>query len=137
MNQDFTNFLKYASSQKQASLIIAKDERELNEFLGVLGQEGFKNADTVRDLLNLSDTETKTCYVIRSKLPKDVYDFIIQYPTGQVEISDEKGLNRQVVSPKYQGSSFVVLTLLETLRRTEERGFSLLESCGLAYQTVV
>ena len=36
MNSKFNDFLKYTNSQKEVSLIIAKDEKELEEFVEIL-----------------------------------------------------------------------------------------------------
>ena len=88
MTNTFEDFLKYASSQKEVSLALAKDETELAEFIKALETHQFRQAVDYSDLFKHITQPGKVFVVVKDSLPKDMYDFIVQYPTGQVEIYD-------------------------------------------------
>lgn len=134
MNSKFNDFLKYTSSQKEVSLVVAKDEKELEEFVEILSLADYRQAVDTQELFKRIIHPSKVYFIIRNKLHKDIYDFILQYPTGQVEIFDKERMKSQTVSPIYNGVSIVLLITKQTLSSIQQTGQQLLENTGLTYQ---
>lgn len=135
MNSKFSDFLKHSVSQKEVSLAIAKDDQELNHFEKSLHQAGFKKAYDVSEILNDMKENSKVYYFIDEKLPKALYDLIIQYPTGQVETFDVRTMKSSVVAPTYDKSAIILLVEKHTLAYFQNKGYSILQHAGIAYQS--
>lgn len=131
----FNNFLKFTSSQKEISLVIAKDKTELAELTKKLEEYGFKQVVDTSDLFKQIIQPLKSFFLVKNNLPKDMYDFMVQYPTGQVEIYDKFNLKSQTVIPIYKDVSVIFLITKETLKKTQESGFRILEQVGITYQS--
>lgn len=132
---NFVEFLKHIISQKETSLAIAKDESELKKFIGFLESEGFRQAIDTTELFKHSTAPSKAYFIVKDNLSKDIYDFIVQYPTGQVEIYDKQKLKSQIISPIYKDVAILFVITKDTLKKVQESGFSLLEQVGMAYQS--
>ena len=135
MQKSFTDFLKYTSSQKEVSLAIAKDETELQQFVKSLEADNFRQAIDTSDLFKHITKPSKAFVIIKDKLSKDLYDFIIQYPTGQVEIYDKFNLKSQLVTPVYDKVSVIFIITKDALKKTQELGYQMLEHAGVSYQS--
>lgn len=135
MNNDFPDFIKHSISQKEISLAVAKNDQELDKFQGSLDAAGFKKAYDVSEILNSMKENSKVYYLIDEEFPKALYDLIIQYPTGQVEIFDIHSMKSTVVSPNYNKSSIILLITKESLSYFQNKGYLILENVGIAYQS--
>lgn len=135
MANPFNDFLRFTSSQKEISLIIAKDEMELSSFVKILEDEGFNQTFDTLDLFKYINTPANVFFVVKETLSKDMYDFMVQYPTGQVEIYDKFNLKSQTVIPIYRDVSIIFIITKEILKRTQESGFRILEQVGITYQS--
>jgi len=135
MQKSFTDFLKHAPSQKEVSLAITKDKTELQELVKSLEKDGFRQATDVLDLFKrIAKPSSKVFFVAKELLPKDVYDFMIQYPTGQIEIYDKFNLKSKLVTPVYDGVSVIFVMTKKSLRKSQELGYRILEQVGITYQ---
>ncbi len=134
MTNTIKDFLKYANSQKEVSLMIAKDDGELESFTNKLREFEFKQAVDTADLFKQITKASKSFVVVKDILSKDLYDFAVQYPTGQVEIFDKFNLKSQIVTPSYKDVIVVFLMTKDTLKKAQEVGFMLLEQVGITYQ---
>jgi hypothetical protein len=134
MANTFSDFIRFTSSQKEISLIIAKDEVELASFVKTLKDKDFKQTLEALDLFKYITTPSKVFFVIQKTLSKDMYDFMVQYPTGQVEIYDKFNLKSQTVIPIYKNVSVIFIITKETLKKIQESGFHILEQVGITYQ---
>src|SRR3989344_2021656 len=130
-NKEFTDFLKATFGQKEVGLIIAKDRGELSGFSGAMEGEGFKRSNGVFDLFN----SPKTYLSIGEDMSKDFYDFLVQYPTGQVEIFDNNVMESKTFSPDYTNGCVIFLVLKEDLNKLQDKGWNILANCGPAYQS--
>jgi hypothetical protein len=135
MNSKFSDFLKHSISQKEISLAIAKDDQELNKFQESLHHAGFKKAYDAPEILNDMKENSKVYYFIDEKFPKALYDLIIQYPTGQVEIFDVRSMKSSVVTPSYSKSAIILLVTKDTLAYFQNKGYSILQHVGMAFQS--
>jgi len=134
MTNTIKDFLKYANSQKEVSLMIAKDDDELESFTKKLSEAEFRQAVDTSDLFKQITKVSKSFVVIKDILPKDLYDFAVQYPTGQVDIYDKFHLKSQTVTPVYKDVTVVYVLTKTALKKTQESGFGFLELAGITYQ---
>lgn len=134
MTNTFDDFLKFVNSQKEVSLAIAKDETELAQLASKLEEHKFRQAVDTSDLFKQITQPSKSFFVAKESLPKDMYDFAVQYPTGQVEIYDKFNLKSQTVIPIYKDVAVVFLITKDALKKVQETGFMLLEQVGITYQ---
>lgn len=135
MTNTFDDFLKFTPSQKDVSLAIAKDDSELTELMTKLEEKGFRQAVDTSDLFKQITQPSKSFFVAKESLSKDMYDFVVQYPTGQVEIYDKFNLKSQTVTPSYKDVTIIFLITKEVLKKAREAGFMLLEKVGITYQS--
>lgn len=123
-------FLSVMIGSKEVGMVIAKNEAEISSFAKAMDGLDFKRSENIADLFQ----SPKTYFVVDGNLDKDVYDFIVQYPTGQVEIFDKKLMQSQTLSPDYKNSAIVLLVDKDNLNKIQEKGFDLLSSTGPAFQ---
>jgi hypothetical protein len=131
MNSDLIKFIEYSISQKEISLIITKDEKEIQRVVKTLMELGYHQAINVSDMIKIVSQPSKIFITLEDDFSKDIYDFIVQYPTGQVEIYDKVKLKSQTVTPVYKDASIVVVVDEETIKKTK---FPILEKVGLTYR---
>jgi|GEM_PF-618897 len=134
LRQKLNKFLNLASSQKEVSLVIAKDGQELQEFQEVLGKSGLKKVEDIFALNNRIKNPHKSFLTLSKTFDKNIYDFLIQYPTGQVEIFDNQKMKTETLLPHYQGSTILFLTTAENLNQIQKKGFDFLSNIGLVYR---
>lgn len=128
-------FLSRSCSQKEPVFIIAENNKAVKEYQAIIEEAGYKQAKTIKDLMKEPKTVNNKYIIIQEGEDlKDVYDFMVQYPTGQVEIYDKKNLTTDVLNPDYKNTSFLFLVTKDTLSASRERGYDLLSQAGLTYQ---
>lgn len=128
--ESFNQFLNVASGQKEVSLVITKNQKEQDDFVKILSENGFKKSDAVYELLE----NTKTYFVAGQKIDKNIYDFIAQYPTGQVEVFDKNTMKSNIYTPEYKGKAVIIVALKNNLKKLQKNNFDLLALTGPAYQ---
>ncbi len=133
-NTGFSDFISRTPSQREVSLIVAKDDQELNSFQSVLQRQGFRQAVGVYQLLTNITFPSNVFCIVNSSLPKDVYDFIVQYPTGQIEMFDKDRMAEKVTKPSYEDVSVVFIITKENLSNIQKGNYRLLENVGMTYQ---
>lgn len=131
----FNEFLKYTLSQKEVSLAMAQDDAELNRFVEILQSNRFRQAIDTTELFKYITTLSKVFFIVRGSLEKDVYDFIVQYPTGQIEIFDKQSLKSRIATPVYDGVSVIFLITKPVLRQIQKTGLQMLNYVGVTYQS--
>ena len=134
MNNNFTDFLKYAKSRKEVSLVMYNDEIELENTKIILRDNDYRQIDNLSELLNCVTQTSKVFLVVENDFSKDLYDFIVQYPSGQIEIYDKSSLKSQIVTPIYSDVSVILVIKKEILQKTQTSGLKILENIGLSYQ---
>ncbi len=136
MNQTtFTDFLSFTHHQKEVSVVIAKNEAELKELKNTLDSQGFMQLADSPELLRYVSAPSKVYFLIHGNLPKRVYDFLVQYPTGQIEIFDKSQMKSTLIKPVYKDVSVILLLTKEQLISIQKGGYQILEHTGLAYQS--
>lgn len=131
-----TDFLSYALGQKEVSLVIAKDEKELASLQSELDTLGFLTVNTPLEFAAAANQPSKTYSVLADAAHvKDYYDFSVQYPTGQVEMWNRSIMQPQVSTPRYTGVSLILLMTKDTLVTAQKNGMDFLASTGIVYQS--
>lgn len=130
-NPAIEEFLSAMEGAKEVGLVIAKNNEELLNFVEAMDSAGFKRSEGTADLLK----SPKTYFVADENLNKDVYDFIVQYSTGQVEIFEKKLMRLQTLFPDYKNSAVVLLVDKNNLNKIQEKGFDLLSATSPAFQS--
>ena len=123
-------FLSVMIGSREVGLVIAKNEAEISSLTKAMDRSDFKRSENISDLLK----SPKTYLVADENIDKDVYDFIVQYPTGQVEIFNKKLMQSQTLSPDYKNSAIVLLVEKNNLNKIQEKGFDILGVAGPAFQ---
>jgi len=123
-------FLGTLAGSKEVGLVIAEDQKELRNFSQSLDDAGFNKSIGIANAF-----ESQKSYIIVDKdMGKNVYDFAVQYPTGQVEIFDNKDMLSKIFSPDYR-SSIVLLVAQNVLNNLQTKGFDLFSVVGPAYRS--
>lgn len=135
MTNTFEDFLKYANHQKEVSLMIAKDDSELEHFVKKLNEADFRQAVDTSDLFKQITKASKTFVAVKDSLSKDLYDFAVQYPTGQIEIYDKFNLKSQTAVPAYKDVCVIYVLTKTAIKKTQESNFRILEIAGITYQS--
>ncbi len=130
--KEYLNFVKF---QKEVGLIIANNEKELKEIEKELDSSSFIKNNNILELGDNLRSSGKNYFNIESETRKNVYDFLIQYPTGQIDIFDNKLMKSEVIAPSYTKSTVVFLVTKKYLSKIKEEGYDLLSHVGLTYQS--
>ncbi len=131
---ELEKFLRAASGQQEAALVIAKNEEAFQKVRRTLEEDSFTKAEGVTELLARIDGGGKIYFALSDTMDKDTYDFLVQYPTGQVEIFDRSKMQSHVAVPDYGNLSIAVLITTKNLAALEAQGFDLRGHTGIAYQ---
>ncbi len=128
--KEFIDFLKTAIGQKEVSLVIAKNLEELENYSSILSGEGFKKVENISNAFNT----LKIYFSVDTNMSKDAYDFMVQYPTGQVEIFDKETMTSKTLSPDYDNSCIIYLVLKDNINILQKNDLDVLSNAGLVYQ---
>jgi site-specific DNA-adenine methylase len=132
MQNSINDFLKYTESQKEASLIIAKDNEDFLDIINVLKNNNYQQVNDLLDLFDYITKPSKVFLTIEEDFSKELYDFIIQYPTGQIQIYNN--LRSQIITPIYNQVAVILVVKKEILQKAQASGLKILENIGLSYQ---
>jgi hypothetical protein len=130
---NFNEFLNHSLSQKEISLVIAQNNQDFQKITKNLKKVNYQQCNDIFKLLKLISQPSKIFIPIKDKISKDIYDFVAQYPTSQIEIYNKTKLKSQVSTPIYQNVSIIVLIKKDFLKKTK---FPLLEKVGITYQNL-
>ena len=130
----FDNFLKHSKAQKEVSLAIAANEDGLKNIVANLEAEGFRQAADIADIFKYLGKPSRVFCIVKDKISKEFYDFILQYPTGQVQIYDRFNLKSKVATPDYEKTSIILVATKKALGASRKGGFEILDKSGMAYQ---
>ncbi|OGH80564.1 MAG: hypothetical protein A3I29_03920 [Candidatus Magasanikbacteria bacterium RIFCSPLOWO2_02_FULL_44_11] len=129
-NTAFKNFLQTISADREVSLLIASDAKGLKAYEKSLAKEGFTGAASAAALMQTLNNSGKHYLVVR-QFTKEIYDIIVQFPTGQVELFDSSVMRSFIATPK---NTLVIITTHSALNEAEQNGFNIRERTGMAYQ---
>jgi len=132
MSDDLIKFIKCSISQKEVSLVIVKSETEIQEVAKTLEKYGYNGKYNTLEIIKAVSQPSKIFIIFKENISKDIYDFIIQYPTGQIEIYDQDKLKSEIVTPIYKDVSVILIADENIINKSQ---FSILEKIGLTYRS--
>lgn len=132
--KQFGDFLSKTISQIEVSIIIANGKDEAVDFEKKLDMFGFQKAKTIHDIIGIVESPNKVYLNLNNGFDKDTYDFLVQYPTGQIELFDNKQMKLEVASPTHKDVAVVFLVSKDMLRKIESNGYNIRSAVGMAYQ---
>jgi len=130
-NNSISKFLDIMTGSKEIGLAIARDDKELENLSRSMDGEGFRQVGRISDLLK----SPKTYLRIGEDMDKNIYDFVVQYPTGSVQIFDVEKMKNTLFSPDYENSAIILLVDQDNLNKIQAKGFDLLSASGPAYKS--
>ncbi len=135
MNKDIDkisleDFLTKNARSKEVGLIIIRDQIEAGQIKELLGDNQFKQSDTITNLLD----NKKTYTFINDINKKDIYDFAKEYPTGQVRVFDKKEMKSEIFSPDYDNLNIILIVNQAELSNIQKSGLDLLSIVGMCFR---
>lgn len=130
----FDEFLYKTFGQKEISLIIAKNNEEMNNFVQELDNRSYAQSKNPSELLENIKNFKKTFYVLDESIGKDIYDILVQFPTGQIEIFDKASMESEVIHPNHDNLSIIFLAEEKMLNHIQKKKFDILSNVGLTYR---
>lgn len=127
----FADFISVVFGSKEVGLALAKDKTEFADFTQKLEQAGFQQPKNIADIPKIA----KVYFSFDDIISKEIYDIVVQYPSGQVEIFDKQLMQSRVFSPDYKNSALVLLMYKDSLIKFQEQGFDILAVAGPAFQS--
>lgn len=130
-------FLNYTESQKDVSLVIAEDEKEIKKVEKILNKNNFEKIENIENAMDKCEKPYKGYLLIdvfNDNELKDSYDFLKQYSTGQIEIFDRKIMKINATTPNYEKSAIIFLTTKKNFSKIKEKGYNFMSYSGLTYQ---
>jgi len=132
MQEEVQNFLKMTNGSTELCLMIARDEQELATIEKEVSDFGFQKTKNIRGIFNSIKSGNKIYFILGETFRNNVYNILIQYPTGQVTVYD--GQKNLVANPDYKKGSVLILITKENLEKIEQSEKSLLRIVGLTWQ---
>jgi hypothetical protein len=132
MQKDIKKFLQLATSANEASLMVAENEKELEKLEQEVTSIGFHKTQNIREIFNAIRNGEKNYFILKNELGNNIYNILVQYPTGQINAYD--GKDNLVANPDYQAGAVLVLITGENLNKIEKGEKSLLNVVGLTWR---
>lgn len=134
-NTKLDKFLADSTSQKELSLVLAENDEELIRLRDLLEKNGYNFSSDIISQLNNLNNDDKICFVINNETnAKLFYDFALQYPTGQVNLFDNKAMKNINISPNYENKSLILLLTDDQLENLKKINFDFLSVSGITYR---
>jgi hypothetical protein len=124
------DFLAVLQGSKEVGLALAEDNADRSRLANALEEQGLKRSARVLDLF----TAPQTYIVLGKDADKDLYDFAVQYPTGQVEIFDTKRMRSEILLSTDGDRRVVFLAAKDDLDAWQAKGFDILSAVGPTYR---
>lgn len=127
-------FLQLATSSREASLMVVENEKEIETLEKEVVDFGFKKSQNVREIFNAVKSGEKTYFILKNELGNNIYNILVQYPTGQINAND--GQNNLVANPNYQTGAILILITKDDLVKIKKGEKSLLKIVGLTWKKI-
>ncbi len=114
--------------------MVAKTDKELGKLRPTLSSAEYTEVEGPRALSAGLKEAGKLYIVLTEENAKELYDIVIQYPTGQINYFDNEDRKMIWIEPAYVDSALIVLATVDTLLKIEKKGLSFRAVTGLAFQ---
>jgi hypothetical protein len=132
-NDTLEEFLSHVVPSKEASLCITTDEVNIAATEMSLRSSGFSGATTPLELFYGIKNGERMYLVLTETNAKQIYDLILQYPTGEINFFDREKMETLRTSPNYEHTAVIVLASIPILEKLEAHGLAFRSVTGLAY----
>jgi hypothetical protein len=132
MQNEIKKFLQMAASSKEASLMVAGNEKELDALESKISDFGFQETQNIREIFNAVKNGQRIYFILKNELGNNIYNILAQYPTGQINAYD--GKDNLIANPDYQTGAVLILITEENLNQIEKNDKSLLKLVGLTWR---
>jgi hypothetical protein len=132
MQNEIKKFLKLATFAKESSLMVATSEKEIEKLEQEASNIGFRKIQNIREIFNAVKNGEKIYFILKDELENNIYNILVQYPTGQINAYD--GKDNLVANPNYQTGAVLILITEENLVKIEKGEKSLLNLIGLTWR---
>jgi uncharacterized protein (UPF0333 family) len=109
--------------------IVFEKNEKISEIEDVLLENGYVKSQNMREIFNAVKNAEKTFFALGETAGKNIYNLLIQYPTGQIVLND--GVKNLVANPNYQEGNIVVLVNKKDIKKIEQDGKNILSIFGL------
>ncbi|PIZ01060.1 hypothetical protein COY62_00400 [bacterium (Candidatus Howlettbacteria) CG_4_10_14_0_8_um_filter_40_9] len=135
--EKFISFIEDSLSQKEVSLVVLKSEEKENQYKSWLKEKNYHECkDPLEMLKNLGDKKSIFLeYDLASS--KDIYDFVLQYPTGQAQLFDTKSMSSVTKNIDFKNRSTILLVTEHQLSLSEKENLDLLSNVGMTFRSEV
>lgn len=134
-NTKFDKFLTDSTSQKEISLVLVENSEDFADLKDSLVKNGYNFSSDIISKLNNLNNDDKICFVINNETDaKLLYDFALQYPTGQINLFDDKVMETINISPSYDNKSLLLLLTDNQLENLKNINFDFLSVSGMTYR---
>lgn len=128
-------FIKDTKGQKELSLILAKSDEDFTRYQSILTEDGYVGSDDIYATLFHLEKHKNIYLVINNKSAKALYDFAMQYPTGQVNVLNPGNMENKSFNPDYKNHSLILLTTSTYLEHITKHNLDFLNIVGMVYRS--
>lgn len=119
---------------KDLGLVVGEKTSTIDDCKKRLQQLDFEELPLSKEIIVRLSQASKMFLVIDGDLPKEVYDSLAQYSTGQIEIYDTETFTSRIVTPEYDTSCFIILLTSKQLLHLQQQGFNIVALVGPTLQ---
>ncbi|MGD9577576.1 MAG: hypothetical protein AB7Y74_04945 [Syntrophorhabdus sp.] len=131
----FIKFLEHTLSNREVSLAIAPDNATLKELIEVALAHGLTQCKDAFEIAHKIESQDFDLFItLDTNLPKPLYDLVVQYPMGHVQLNDPDTLAPIVVNPRWEKNAVLIIADRAAISTAESDGFNLLSKVGLCWQ---
>jgi hypothetical protein len=124
------DFLKFAGSQKEPALLVIEDPSNLDDITGLLDRQEFRKVSGAKELMQGLEEGNRMYIVLAPELSKELYDAIVQFPTGGIEVQDSETFEQHVRQFDPNEIALVIVSTRENLDSVE-KNFGIRDKVGV------
>lgn len=130
-----SQFLEHIVSSREVSLAVTADTESLAEMVEVVSAGGFTRCEDAFAMIRAIQVPRYLVFtVLTADAPKPLYDFVVQYPTGMVQLGHPDSLTQVVAHASWENNAVLVVATRKTMEATQTKGYRFLEGVGMCWQ---
>lgn len=132
MNQKLSEYLSYFLKQKEAGLVIIKDENQISDAQDRIKLNGLALAKDWREVINKFRSNQSVCLELTADFSKETYDLIAQYSarSSAIQIMDRNSMKLNSIQFDPFKSHLLLIATEENLAKIE-KNYSIKDRVGL------
>ena len=115
-------FLRFVDRQKEAAMLILDTPEKQQKAEQVLGDHGYSRAADWKEIFSHLTQEKSAYIVLSDRLPKELYDTIVQYTDrqGMIQIMDKKTMEYKTIQFDPRTVHLLVVVLMQDIEQIEK-----------------